>query len=216
MANSFGLTKSEMGSVLGGARIPYDIFVNNVLSANRTMIGLYNYWGGTKYNEIVIKWNNLVPFLNAFMENAGKAFNFMSDATKVYTEADSDVVDKDHVDLHKARKLDPKKSDDLTSTTDRMRADKDKIVKELGTARDNVDNLLTALINSPAYSKGIDDGKYFMEVNQRLIRNGIDDVATLIEENMTADANRYDEAEGKIRKGTGNTKSEGPNQKATK
>ncbi len=202
MSNSFGLKKGEMGSVLGGAKMPYNVFVNNVLSANRTMRGLYYYWGGTKYNEIVVKWNNLVPFLNAFMENAEKAFNFMSDATKVYTEADSDVVDKAHVDLNKAIKLDPKKSDDLTSTTDRMRADKDKIVKELGTARDNVDSLLTALINSPAYSKGIDDGKYFMEVNQRLIRNGIDDVAKLVEENMTADANRYDEAEGKIRKGT--------------
>ena len=206
MANAFGLQRHDMDNVLRNSFKDYNDFTANVETTFKKMSGLTEYWGGTLYNEIILKWNEVVPYLNAFMRNAGEAHNFMSGAVKGITAVDKNEVRKDPVDIQHITRLQTKDDDKLNSTTERMRKDRDDMMRGITEAMKFVDSVFGGLIDSSAHSNEFDRAKEMMEKNHRRIKDGLMGVYDLVNKNMTTFADGYDEANRKIGNAVNDTK----------
>ena len=206
MANAFGLERHNMDSVLRNSGKDYIDFTANVETTFKKMSGLTEYWGGTLYNEIILKWNEVVPFLNAFMRNAGEAHNFMTGSVKLITEVDKNAIDRATVDIQHVTRLQTKDDDKLNSTTERMRKDRDDMMRGISEAMKYVDSVFGGLIDSSAHSNEFDRAKEMMEKNHRRSKDGLMSVYDLVNKNMTTFADGYDDANRKIGNAVNDTK----------
>lgn len=197
----FDIIKSAVKQSLIFSMPVYNDFVKNILQANKTMIKLRSYWGGDLYNEIVEEWNSLCPALNLFLDNSGSAYNFMSDAIKVYTSTEHETINQGNVDITKATRLEPNDSDDLKSTPAEMYKDRKEIADCLITANGLVDELFRRLVDSEASSQAINEAKDLMDANKKKIHDGLLKVSSLVSQNITTAATDYESHEKTVRGG---------------
>lgn len=197
----FDIIKSAVKQSLIMSMPVYNDFVKNVLQANKTMIKLRSYWGGDLYNEIVEEWNNLCPALNVFLDNSGSAYNFMSDALKIYTSTEHETINQGNVDITKATRLEPNDANDLKSTPAEMYRDRKEIADCLNAADGMVEELFRRLVESEASSQAINDAKDLMDANKKRIHEGLLKVSSLVSQNITTAATDYESHEKNVRGG---------------
>ena len=202
MGTTVKIEKSGVKEALKKSKDSYEDTVQALNGANAVMKGLHTYWGGNLYNEIVTAWNNIYPTINTFLENAKKAYNFMSGALKVYTTADIQKIDMGTVKTSKLTGLETKDSDNLDATTSKLRADGVSTVRHISTAISQLTILFNSIVNSPASSDAINEAKNYMKANKAIILNGLQDVSSIVSKNINTAADRFDAAEEAVKNAT--------------